>query len=63
MQTSVAVALGLTFALVACEGTGHLVKRGWPTVESAVAWTLARPAGRVALLIAWLWLGWHLFVR
>ena len=28
-------------------------------VDSAVA----RPAGRAAALLGWLWLGWHLFVR
>ena len=63
MQTSVAVVLGLAVAILACEGAGHFVKRGWPTFASILSRALARPAGRAAVVAAWLWLGWHVFVR
>ena len=33
------------------------------TFGQALDMMLRRPAIRVALLAAWLWLGWHLFVR
>lgn len=34
-----------------------------PTLGQAVATLLLTRFGRPALLAAWLWLGWHLFVR
>jgi hypothetical protein len=34
-----------------------------PSLGDAVALLSARPAGRAVLAVAWLWLGWHVFVR
>jgi hypothetical protein len=38
-------------------------RRGSATFSDALAVVLRSRAARVALLAAWLWLGWHLFVR
>jgi hypothetical protein len=38
-------------------------RRGAPTVGDATTSALRRPPLRLAVLAAWLWLGWHLFVR
>jgi len=40
-----------------------LVRHGTATVGQAVATLLGSRCGRPVLLAAWLWLGWHLFVR
>lgn len=49
--------------LAASEVAAHTLRRGWPTLEGMARALLTRPAGRIALLAGWLWLGWHLFVR
>ncbi len=33
------------------------------TFRAALSAAVRRPSVRVAVLAAWLWLGWHLFVR
>lgn len=38
-------------------------RRGGTTFARAVAILLRSPLTRLALQAAWLWLGWHLFVR
>ena len=38
-------------------------RRGWATFGDALTIILRSRAARVALLAAWLWFGWHLFVR
>jgi hypothetical protein len=40
-----------------------LVRRRTPTLGQAVGTLLGTRYGRPVLLAAWLWLGWHLFVR
>lgn len=40
-----------------------LVRRTTPTMGQAVSPLLGTRYGRPVLLAAWLWLGWHLFVR
>jgi hypothetical protein len=40
-----------------------LVRRTTPTFGDAIAAISRTRAGRPLLLAAWLWLGWHLFVR
>jgi hypothetical protein len=40
-----------------------LVRPRTPTLGQAVATLLGTRYGRPVLLAAWLWLGWHLFVR
>lgn len=38
-------------------------RRRWATLSGAVARARSAAAGRLLLGAAWLWLGWHLFVR
>ncbi len=52
----------LATAILAYELAGHLRHRT-PTLAQAMLVLTRRPAPRALVLIAWLWLGWHLFVR
>jgi Family of unknown function (DUF6186) len=38
-------------------------RRGNATLADAVTLIMRNRVGRAFVLIAWLWLGWHLFVR
>jgi hypothetical protein len=51
--------------LVVCAGCLEVAarRRGSATFDDALTITLRSRAARLALLAAWLWLGWHLFVR
>jgi Family of unknown function (DUF6186) len=51
--------------LVVCAGGLEVAarRRGSATLGDALTITLRSRAARFALLAAWLWLGWHLFVR
>jgi len=35
----------------------------WPTASAVFRSVMRNPVGRWALFGAWMWLGWHLFVR
>ena len=37
--------------------------RGTATIATAFRMVLRHPAGRAVMIAAWLWLGWHVFVR
>ena len=55
------------FALLAAAGlaselAGRLGRRT-PTLPQAMVVLIRRPLPKGLVLIAWLWLGWHLFVR
>lgn len=52
----------LAVAGVGYELAGRLLRRT-PTLVEAMLVLVRRPAPRTLVLIAWLWLGWHLFVR
>ena len=52
----------LAAALVACQ-VAALVTRRVPTLGQVASGVARRPGGRWILLAAWLWVGWHLFVR
>ncbi|MGH8993661.1 MAG: DUF6186 family protein [Acidimicrobiia bacterium] len=49
-------------AALVYELAGHL-RRRTPTLAQAMLTLTRRPAPRALVLLAWLWLGWHLFVR
>lgn len=49
--------------LCACEAASRRLKRGWPTARQLVAGARGHLAGRVLLVMAWIWLGWHVFAR
>jgi Family of unknown function (DUF6186) len=56
----------LGYALLVVSAGGLEVaarRRGSATFADALAVTLRSRAARLVLLAAWLWLGWHLFVR
>ena len=50
-------------ALIACEVAARTLKRGWPTSSRLVRTARDNAVGRVLLVLAWLWLGWHVFAR
>ena len=52
----------LGLAAITCQGFGLLTGRV-ATVGQAMRSLTRRREGRVVLLAAWLWLGWHTFVR
>jgi hypothetical protein len=38
-------------------------RRGTATIGDALALIMRNRVGRALVVVAWLWLGWHLFVR
>ena len=52
----------LVLAMAAYQLAGTL-RRRTPTLGEALQPLRRSLAGRVVLLAAWLWVGWHLFVR
>lgn len=52
----------LAVAMIAYQAVG-MVGRRTPTLGQAIATLVKTRMGRPLLLAAWLWLGWHLFVR
>ncbi len=55
---AVLAVVAIALEVLAHRSTSRLVGAG--RLLSQVA---DRPAGKVALLLGWAWLGWHLFVR
>jgi Family of unknown function (DUF6186) len=54
------------YALLVAAAVGLEVaarRRGSGTFGDALTLALGRRPARLAILAAWLWLGWHLFVR
>jgi hypothetical protein len=50
-------------ALAACEAAGRCLDHGWPTSAQLLRALRAQLPGRVVLIMAWVWLGWHTFAR
>jgi uncharacterized protein DUF6186 len=50
-------------ALGACELAARTLRRGWPTAGELLRRARGHLAGRLVLIVAWLWLGWHVFAR
>jgi hypothetical protein len=53
----------LAAAALACEVIGAIGPRRFPTLGDVIDWIMRARVGRLGVLLAWLWLGWHLFVR
>jgi hypothetical protein len=53
------LALGVVSAAV----LSFLRPRRLPTARAALETLVASPPRRVLVLLAWMWLGWHLFAR
>jgi hypothetical protein len=55
------------YALVAAAGFAYelagRLRHRTPTLAEAVLVLTRRPVPRALVLVSWLWLGWHLFVR
>jgi hypothetical protein len=54
---------GLAALLVACGALAHASNERFPGVASLLASLTAGTLRRGALLLAWMWLGWHAFAR
>jgi len=52
----------LAAAVVACQAFA-LLHRRIPTIGQTLRLLTKHPVARPVVLIAWLWLGWHTFVR
>ena len=50
-------------AVTAAELAGFLSKGRFPSFGDVLAFLMRTRIGRWFVLIGWLWLGWHLFVR
>lgn len=50
-------------ALCACELASRRLARGWPTAGKLLGTARAHIGSRAVLVLAWLWLGWHVFAR
>jgi hypothetical protein len=50
-------------AVCTCELAGRTLKRGWPSAAGLCATARGTLFGRLALVIGWIWLGWHVFAR
>jgi hypothetical protein len=53
----------LAAVLLALEIMGRLGLFGLAPLGPTLAVLRRRPLGRAALVVAWMWLGWHLFAR
>jgi hypothetical protein len=65
MTRTVALAIWAVLAglLVACEFLSLLTRRRLAGLLETTTRISATPALRVALLLGWMWLGWHFFAR
>lgn len=55
------IVLGL--AMLVAEMAGLLSGRRFPTLGDVLSFLMRSRVGRWFVLIGWVWLGWHLFVR
>lgn len=58
-----AVLIGAGVALEARARLGPAPGASRATLGDLVDGAVRRPAGRLLAILAWLWAGWHLFVR
>jgi hypothetical protein len=53
----------LGLALVAVQLSVAMSKGRLPGIGAVVGRARCNPVGRVILVVAWMWLGWHAFAR
>jgi Family of unknown function (DUF6186) len=53
----------LASALVVTEALARALPRRLPTLDVAFRRAMSSRAVRAALLLAWMWIGWHTFAR
>lgn len=63
MTITVAGYLVLAVAAVGIELAARRPNARVPTLGACLTRVMRRRVGRVAVLLAWLWAGWHFFVR
>jgi hypothetical protein len=63
MNRSVDLAVWAALAAAAVALQVLAVAGAVPSVAEAISFLMRRPVGRWAVLLGWLWLGWHVFVR
>jgi hypothetical protein len=62
-RTATFVVWGVLAALLVATEVLAVTTRRIPTVGALLRSLVRHPAMRVVFLAAWLWLGWHFFVR
>ncbi len=50
-------------ALCTCEVASRMRERGWPSAADLLGTVRGSLFGRLALVLGWIWLGWHVFAR
>jgi len=60
---NIALWLAAAVALGMCEVASRKLRRGWPTAAQILRGARGHRAGRVVLVVGWVWLGWHVFAR
>lgn len=50
-------------AMFVWQTVGLLQGPWWPTMSDMLRAVMRAPVGRWALFGAWLWIGWHVFIR
>ena len=60
---SIVIWVGLGVGAVAVTLAGHRGPGFVSPAGTAAHRLLARPAGRAAVLLLWMWFGWHTFAR
>ncbi|WP_084958311.1 DUF6186 family protein [Thermoactinospora rubra] len=59
-----AVAYGLAVGgLIVLEALARRPGSALPTAGECLAWAMGHPAGRVLVVLAWWWAGWHFLAR
>lgn len=60
---TIAIWVVLAFVAAGLEGLSRTDRR-WTTSAGRIARVATRPLlGRVAVSLAWMWIGWHVFAR
>jgi uncharacterized protein DUF6186 len=62
-QTTLIVWTLLATTLIFSQQAAVVSGGRFPGFGSVVGRVIERPAGRIVLVLAWMWLGWHAFAR
>lgn len=61
--TTLVIWAGIVVVSLVLEGLGRRRAIGLDPAEQALRAMRAAPLGQAALILGWMWLGWHLFAR
>jgi hypothetical protein len=62
-HTTLLVWVVLGASVVACQLAAMASRGRFPGLGAAVGSVAATKVGRVLVMVAWMWLGWHAFAR